>query len=157
MDQGVNANWLFYVFTHVTHREWTLIGCRHANGAPKFKYFNFSEICHDAIHVNALARGRGKCRAVNQILPPVFQATNFARSASLRWLCIESCRAVALGVNTQLRHKQQLTQAAAALEKDVFSRQLSVHFRSISFLRRSTEEVWGLLLAKYGNCSWSQL
>ena len=38
---------------------------------------------------------------------------------------------------TSLRNQQQQTQAAATFDKDVSSRQLSVHFWSISFLRSS--------------------
>ena len=83
--------------THVTQwpRCWTLIGCHHAKFASKFKYFNSSEFVAPQILVNTLACARRKCGATNQNLSPVFSREKFARYASIRSLCMGSCRPVA--------------------------------------------------------------
>ena len=93
-----------HMHTHVTQWPpcWTLIGCHHAKFASKLKYFNSSEFVAAQILVNVLACAQRKCGATNQNLSPVFSREKFARHASLRSLCMRSCRPVAFGVNAQI-------------------------------------------------------
>ena len=88
--------------THVTQwpRYWMLIGCHHAKFASKLKYLNSSKFVTAQILVNALACARRKCGATNQNLD--FSREKFARYASLRSLCMGSCRPVVFGVNAQI-------------------------------------------------------
>ena len=76
--------------------------CQHAKFTSKLKYLNSSEFAAAQILVNALACARRKCGVTNQNLSPVFSREKFARYASLRSLCMGSCRPVVFGVNAQI-------------------------------------------------------
>jgi hypothetical protein len=94
----LNADWLLRYTCHSVATLLKLIGCHHLKFASKLKYLNSSEFVAPQILVNALACARRNCGATNQNLSPVFSREKFARYASLRSLCMGSCRPVAFGV-----------------------------------------------------------